>query len=66
VGLSTATCLQESDPFFVRSSSVNLNSQASYRHGGSGPLTTNLVKTPLIKKLIGDVTETWSQTDSRY
>jgi hypothetical protein len=34
---------------------VNLSSRASYRHGGRGPLTTDLVKTPLIKALIGDV-----------
>jgi hypothetical protein len=34
---------------------VNLSLRASYRHGGRGPLPTDLVKTPLNKALIGDV-----------
>jgi hypothetical protein len=32
---------------------VNLGSRASYRHGGRGPLPTDLVVTPLIKVLRG-------------
>lgn len=34
---------------------INLGLRASYRHGGRDPLTTDLMKTPLIKALIGDM-----------
>jgi hypothetical protein len=45
---------------------MHLGSQVSYRHGGRGLLTTNLVKTPSIEALTGDVMRTLSQIDSRY
>jgi hypothetical protein len=55
-----------SDPLTLRSDTANLDSRASYRHGGRGPLTTDLMKTPPIKALIGDVMGLGRKTDSRY
>jgi hypothetical protein len=49
--LPTATCLQESVLFLVRSSQANLGLRASYRHGGRDPLPTDVVVTPLILTL---------------
>jgi hypothetical protein len=39
--------------FTIRSSTMNLGSRASYRHGGRGPLPMDLVVTPPIKALRG-------------
>jgi hypothetical protein len=56
VGLPTDVCsFGRSNPLTLRSSMANLGSQASYRHGGRDPLTTDLMKTPPIKALIGDM-----------
>jgi hypothetical protein len=55
-----------SDLWIGRSSLMHLGSQVSYRHDGRGLLTTNLVKTPSIEALTGDVMRTLSQIDSRY
>jgi hypothetical protein len=47
-------------------SPVNLGSHASYRHGGRGPLPTDLVVTPPIKALMGETSGTRSPTEPRH
>jgi hypothetical protein len=43
-------------------SPVNLGSCASYRHGGRGPLPTDLVVTPPFKAL----TDLWRETQTQF
>jgi hypothetical protein len=45
---------------------VNLNSCSSYRHGGRGPLPTDLVVTPPIKALTGEAPGTQSPIEPRH
>jgi hypothetical protein len=47
-------------------STMNLDSRASYRHGGRGPLPTVLVVTPPFKALMGEAPVTRSPTEPRH
>jgi hypothetical protein len=47
-------------------STVNLDSRASYRHGGRGPLPMDLVVMTLFKALTGEAPETQSPTEPRH
>jgi hypothetical protein len=45
---------------------VNLDSRASYRYDGKGPLPTDLVVTLLFKALTGEAPRTRSPTEPRH
>jgi hypothetical protein len=47
-------------------STVNLDSRASYRHDGRGPLPMDLTVTPPFKALTGEEPETRSPTEPRH
>jgi hypothetical protein len=47
-------------------SMVNLGLRASYRHGGRGPLPTDLVVTPPFMALTGEASGTRSPTELQH